>query len=112
MAEDLAYKAMLSAARALVRTEYIDVTEDPGDIISEFKKRFFDNERFFDKYAKGKFGSYLLRRFESPPNLADGHAAKERVEESLLFIEATHACDARISAAAAAAAEAEAAQTS
>ena len=33
-AEELAYTAMLSAARALVRTEYIDVTEEPDDIVT------------------------------------------------------------------------------
>ena len=100
-AEELAYQAMCSAARALVRTEFIDVTEDPDDITSEFKSRFFDTERFFDKYAKGKFGSYLLARNANPPERLDRDAAAERVEESLLFIEAAHACEARISAEAA-----------
>ncbi|MEX0868493.1 MAG: hypothetical protein WD011_02365, partial [Nitriliruptoraceae bacterium] len=55
-AEDHAYRAMLFAARALVRTEFIDVTEDPDDIVAEWKTRLFDTERFFDRFAKGKFG--------------------------------------------------------
>jgi sulfite reductase (ferredoxin) len=97
-AEELAYKAMLSAARALVRTEYIDVTEDPDDIVPNFKTRFFDSERFFDKYAGGKFGHYLLERHGSPPTAVDSDVASQRIEESLLFIEAAHACEARISA--------------
>ena len=97
-AEELAYKAMLSAARALVRTEYIDVTEDPDDIVPNFKTRFFDNERFFNKFAGGKFGQYLLERHESPPSRIDSDVASQRIEESLLFIEAAHACEARISA--------------
>ncbi|MCZ6463123.1 MAG: nitrite/sulfite reductase, partial [Proteobacteria bacterium] len=100
LAEELAYKAMCSAARALVRGEYIDVTEDPDEIVREFKARFFDTERFFDKYARGKFGMYLLRRSESPPERLDRDVAAERVEESLLFIEAAHSCEARIAAAA------------
>jgi len=104
LSEELAYRAMLSAARALVRTENIDVTEDPDDVVAEFKKRFFDTERFFDKYARGKFGSYLLNRHESPPAAIDRDVAAERVEESLLFIEAAHACEARVSATAATAA--------
>jgi sulfite reductase (ferredoxin) len=97
-AEELAYQAMCSAARALVRTEFIDVTEDQDEICSEFKTRFFDTERFFDKYAKGKFGAYILARHENPPERLDRDCAAERVEESLLFIEAAHACEARISA--------------
>jgi len=99
-AEDLAYRAMLSAARALVRTEFIDVTEEPADIVKEFKARFFDTERFFDKYAGGKFGQYLLTRHTEPPARMDDGEASRRVEESLLFIEAAHSCEARISAAA------------
>ena len=100
-AEDLAWRAMLSAARALVRTEYIDVTESPDDIVKEFQTRFFDTERFFDKYARGKFGQYLLDRHAHPPAAVDRDVAAQRVEEALLFIEAAHACEARISAAAA-----------
>ncbi|MEE8509271.1 MAG: nitrite/sulfite reductase, partial [Myxococcota bacterium] len=100
-AEDLAYRAMLSAARALVRTEHIDVTEDPDDIVNEFRTRFFDTERFFDKYARGKFGQYLLARHARPPGRIDRDTAAQIIEESLLFIEAAHACEARISAAAA-----------
>ncbi len=99
-AEDFAYTAMLSAARALVRTEFIDVTEQAADIVAEFKTRFFDSERFFDKYARGKFGQYLLTRHAQPPDRMDRDVAAERVEESLLFIEAAHACEARMSAAA------------
>ena len=100
-AEDLAWRAMLSAARALVRTEYIDVTEAADDIVKQFRTRFFDSERFFDKYARGKFGQYLLDRHADPPAAVDRDVAARRVEEALLFIEAAHACEARISAAAA-----------
>jgi sulfite reductase (ferredoxin) len=96
-AEEGAYAAMLSAARALVRTEYIDVTEDPDDIVAEFKKRFFDNERFFDRYARGKFGQYLLDRHAHPPDRIDAGVAKQRIEEAQLFIEASHGCEARLS---------------
>ena len=98
-AEDLAWRAMLSAARALVRTEYIDVSESPDDIVKEFQTRFFDSERFFDKYARGKFGQYLLDRHAQPPSAVDRDVAAQRVEEALLFIEAAHDCEARISAA-------------
>ena len=97
-AEDLAYRAMLSAARALVRIEHIDVTEDPDNIVSEFKARFFDTERFFDKYAKGKFGRYLLDRHTDSGSEVTRDLAAQRVEESLLFIEASHVCEARIAA--------------
>jgi sulfite reductase (ferredoxin) len=94
-AEELAYAAMLSAARALVRTEYIDVTQKPDDIVAEWRKRFFDTERFFDRFAKGTFGRYLLDRHASPPERVTAEVAAQRVEEAQLFIEAAHACEAR-----------------
>jgi sulfite reductase (ferredoxin) len=94
-AEELAYAAMLSAARALVRTEYIDVTQKPDDIVAEWKKRFFDTERFFDRFAKGAFGRYLLDRHASPPERVTAELAAQRVEEAQLFIEAAQACEAR-----------------
>jgi sulfite reductase (ferredoxin) len=98
-AEELAYKAMLSAARALVRTEYIDVTESADDIVKEWRVRFFDTERFFDKYAGGRAGQYLLDRYaDKAPRVGRSEAAR-RVEEAQLFIEAAHACEARSSAA-------------
>ncbi len=104
-AEEQAYRAMLSAARALVRTEYIDVTEDADDIVREWKARFFDDERFFDKYARGKFGRYLLDRHASAEEKIDRDVASRRIEESQLFIEAAHACESRTTAAAAQTAE-------
>jgi sulfite reductase (ferredoxin) len=97
-AEALAYHAMLTAARSLVRGEYIDVTEDPNDIVKEFTTRFVDSERFFDKYAKDKFARYLLNRHAEGPGRGDFDQAKARTEEALLFIEAAHACAARTSA--------------
>jgi sulfite reductase (ferredoxin) len=94
-AEELAYAAMLSAARALVRMEYIDVTQMPDDIVAEWKKRFFDTERFFDRFNKGTFGRYLLDRHTNGPGRGDAETASQRVEEAQLFIEAAQACEAR-----------------
>ncbi|MDX1620899.1 MAG: nitrite/sulfite reductase [Nitriliruptorales bacterium] len=104
-AERHAYQAMLAAARALVRTEHIDVSEDPDDIVSEWKARFFDTERFFDRFARGKFGRYLLDRHADPAPSGDRATAARRVEEAQLFLEAAHSCEARIAAEKAAIAE-------
>lgn len=96
-ANDKSYHAMLNAARALIRIENYDVPNSPQIIVQEFKVRFFDTKRFFDKYAKGKFGRYLLQRFDEdePKDIED--VARRYVEESQLFIEAAHSCYARIS---------------
>ncbi|MBC8310754.1 MAG: nitrite/sulfite reductase [Candidatus Marinimicrobia bacterium] len=96
-ANNKSYQAMLKAARALIRIENYDVADSPEVIVQEFKVRFFDNKRFFDKYAKGKFGRYLLQRFDEGDSEVMEDVARRYVEESQLFIEAAHSCYARIS---------------
>ena len=65
-------------------------------IVEEFKTRFFDTELFFDQYAKGKFGQYLFDRHQSPNPSPDNDSAHRLIEESLLFIEATHVCESKV----------------
>lgn len=97
-AEAQSYRAMLSAARALVRMEFIDIGEEPDEIVREFKARYFDTERFFDRFAGGKFGQYLLDLHADATPSGDRQVAARRIEEAQLFIEAAHACEARSSA--------------
>ncbi len=97
-AEELAYQAMLQAARALILPRYPDVGQDPDTIVAEFKQRFYDTRLFFDPYARGKFARYLLDRHAHPPDRLDEDVAHQRVDEAQLFIEAAHACDARLAA--------------
>ena len=95
-AEGRSYRAMLMAARALVRTQYLDVSTEADDIVSEFRTRFHDTGLFHDRFAKGKFARYLFTRHDKPPTTADEQEAHRRIEEAQLFIEATHAAEARI----------------
>ncbi|MFQ5425661.1 MAG: nitrite/sulfite reductase [Gaiellales bacterium] len=96
LADELAYRAMLTAARSLVRTRFIDVTEDADDIVRRWQALFFDTELFFDRYAKGKFGQYLLARHSRGRVEIDRDLAASLVEEAQLFIEAAHACETRL----------------
>ena len=91
-ADRLAYGAMLQAARALIKTEFLDVRDDPDILVEEFRKRFYDTELFHDKYAGGKFAHYLFRRHESSSQTNTQDHAHTLVEEAQLFIEAAHAC--------------------
>lgn len=95
-AEDAAYRSMLQAARSLVRTNFLDVTDDPNRVVSEFRTRFYDTKLFFDPFAGGKFAQYLFDRHENPPTTVDADYARRMVEEAQLFIEAIHACEARV----------------
>ena len=56
-----AYKAMVTAARALIEARELHVTEDPDVVVDEFRAKFLDTKLFFDPFAGGKFGSYLVK---------------------------------------------------
>ena len=95
-AEELAYAAMLSAARALVRTEYIDVTQKPDDIVAEWKKRFFDTRALLRPLrARARSAAICSTATRAAPERVTAEIAAQRVEEAQLFIEAAHACEAR-----------------
>lgn len=96
LADQRAYNAMLLAARALIRTQYPNVSTDPNDIVQEFRARFYDTQLFHDKFAGGKFAHYFFARHDNPPVNPDRHAAHRIVEEAQLFIEATHAAEQRV----------------
>ncbi|MEX0599714.1 MAG: nitrite/sulfite reductase [Rhodothermales bacterium] len=98
-ADHHAYRSMLLAARALIRGDFPDVTEDPDDIVSEFRTRFYDTKLFHDKFAKGKFAQYLFNRHENPPTDPGAEWAHRLIEEAQLFIENAHACDLKINSA-------------
>jgi sulfite reductase (ferredoxin) len=98
LAYQLAYESMLLAARALVRNQFLDVSEDPAEIVSEFRTRYYDTQLFFDQYAKGKFAHYLFDQYENPPATPNADTANQVIQEAQLFIEATHACDAKLAA--------------
>ena len=97
-ADERAYNSMVLAAKALVKTQWLDVPNEADAIVAEFRKRFYDTELFFDKYAKGKFAQYLFARHESPNPSPTEDTARVSIEEAQLFIEAAHACDSRIAA--------------
>jgi sulfite reductase (ferredoxin) len=91
-AKKMAYHAMLTAAKALVKTEFLDITDEPDHIVTEFRTRFHDTKRFHDKYAGAKFANYLFTAHEVSGNGGRKDLAKERVQEAQLFIEAAYAC--------------------
>lgn len=90
-ADDLAYRAMLQAAWALVRTEWFDAPDDPDTIVREFTERFYDTKRFFDRFSGGKFARPLFDRHASgPPADLDPEAVRILADETQLFIDAVH----------------------
>jgi sulfite reductase (ferredoxin) len=91
----LAYQAMLTAARALAREIDRNLGDDPDAIVSSFRAHLHDTELFHDPFAGGKFGAYLLHA-HAERDAADTETARKRLEESQLFVEASHACYSRL----------------
>jgi len=98
-ADDRAYRSMITAARALVRTELPDVPEQDEVIVREFDTRFVETKRFQDRFAHGKFARPLLERHASGQSAATEEHARTLVEEAQLFIDAAHACQIRMAGA-------------
>ncbi|MCY3575583.1 MAG: nitrite/sulfite reductase [Chloroflexi bacterium] len=95
-ADERAYRAMLLAARALVRTKYLDVGDDSDRIVNEFRQRFYDTELVYDRFAKGKFARYLFKRHAEVPARLDEDYAHQIIDETQLFIENIHSAEQRI----------------
>ncbi len=91
-ADERAYRAMLQAARALVKEQWYDAPSDADTVVREFRARFFETKLFWDKYAGGKFGQFLFARHEARKEARDRESAHKLIEEAQLFIEAAHAC--------------------
>jgi sulfite reductase (ferredoxin) len=97
-ADEMAYQAMLSAAKTLVQLEWLDVPNEPPVIVAEFRKRFVETKLFWDTYHHGQFANYLLQRHESPDTRYTAETAHKLVEEANLFIDAAHKCHAKFQA--------------
>ena len=95
-AADKALEAMLKAAQGLLKVCNIDISDDPGVIVQEFRTNFYDTQLFFDPFAKGKFASYLFKGYDHRNDDVTLDRAREIIEESRLFIEAAHECNARM----------------
>lgn len=95
-AADKALEAMIKAAQGLLKVCNIDISDDPAVIVQEFRTNFYDTELFFDPFAKGKFASYLFKGYDRRDEDITLDRAQEIIEESRLFIEAAHECNARM----------------
>ena len=91
-ADALAYRAMTHAAMSLIKTQFLDVADNPDVIVSEFRRRFFDTGLLGDRYAGNKFAEYLFKRHDAPPQTHSYDQTHRTIEEAQLFIEATYAC--------------------
>ncbi len=91
-----ALQAMLTAAKALTKELHPGLGNSAAEIVEQFRARLFDTKLFFDPFAGGKFGNYLFAAHERAGQPVDLAAARLRIEEAQLFIEAAHSCYGRM----------------
>lgn len=95
-ADETAFSAMIAAAGGLVRLQNPGIPDEPDQIVPEFRKRYYDTRLFHDKYAGGKFAEYLFNRYEDTNREYTEDKVRLLLEETQLFIEAAHACNAKL----------------
>jgi sulfite reductase (ferredoxin) len=91
-AGEQAFQSMVTAARALVKTELYDAPKDADRVLSEFKTRLYDTQKFWDPFAGGKFGQMLFLAHEKSKEPYNAESAYHLLEEAQLFIDAAHSC--------------------
>ncbi|MBT4138183.1 MAG: nitrite/sulfite reductase [Candidatus Latescibacteria bacterium] len=91
-----ALSAMLHAAKALIKTQWLDVPDAADEIVKEFRERFCDTELFYNQFAGPKFANYLFRVHEEEISEYTQDVAHRVIEEGQLFIEQAYACYGRM----------------
>ncbi|MBL9025404.1 MAG: nitrite/sulfite reductase [Myxococcales bacterium] len=91
-----AFRAMLTAARALTRERFPDIGEQPAEIVSRFRSELVDTQLFHDPFAGAKFAHYLFRAEREAEKPDDAESAHQRIEEAQLFVDASHQCYERL----------------
>jgi sulfite reductase (ferredoxin) len=92
-----AYGAMLQAARALTRQKNANLSEDPAEIVREFRTHLVDTKEFWDPFAGAKFAQYLFRAHEdSAKSDHSKDSAHQLIEEAQLFVDAAYQVHTRV----------------
>jgi sulfite reductase (ferredoxin) len=98
-ASQRAYSAMLLAARTLTRQRNPNVSDDPDELVREFKNRWVETRDFWDPFAGGKFAQYLFRAHsERGQAAATSESTHQLISEAQLFVDAAHQAEAQAQA--------------
>ena len=95
-AAQLAYDSMRHGAVALLKQRVPVFNEEPDAVVGAFQTQLVDTQLFHDPFAGPKFAQYFLKAHERRRQAVSAERAHQLVEEAQLFIEASHACYARM----------------
>ena len=87
---------LLTAAKALVQVEKSNISNDPNEIVAEFRKRYYETQVFLDPFAGGKFANYLFDAQRKAGQAHDSESSRYLMEEAQLFIDAAYSCSNRL----------------
>jgi sulfite reductase (ferredoxin) len=87
-----AYLSMLHGAKALVKLMNPLISDDADQIVSEFKTRYYDTQKFWDPFAGGKFANYLFDAHQKSNQAYTEDSSRYLIDEAQLFIDAAHSC--------------------
>lgn len=87
-----AYHSMLQGAKALVKLADPTVSDNADRIVTEFKARYYDTQKFWDPFAGGKFANYLFDAHQKANQVYNADASRYLIDEAQLFIDAAHSC--------------------
>lgn len=90
-ASQRAYRAMLTAARALTRERLPDLGEAADEIVESFRTELVDSKLFLDPFAGAKFAHYLFKAHRDGDE-SSSEAAHQRIEEAQLFVDVSYQC--------------------
>jgi sulfite reductase (ferredoxin) len=92
----LAFDAMVTAAHALLLMDDPDASSSGDAVVQRFEADFIETGRFFERYIGASEWAYFQVAREAGGAARDRDEARRRVEEAQLFVEAAHACYARL----------------
>lgn len=94
---NMSYQSMLRASQALIKHFNPDISNDPEEVMGEFKQRIFNSGTFNDISQGDKFAKYYFKHHEEKDKIVDAEQAEIRLREAQLFIEAAHSCNLKLS---------------
>jgi sulfite reductase (ferredoxin) len=87
---------MLHGAAALLKQRLPAFDEEPDRVVALFRGELVDTQLFHDPFAGAKFAHYFIKAHEKRSGAVSADRAHQLIEEAQLFIEAGHACYARM----------------
>jgi len=90
-ANQKSYRAMLTAAQAITREVFPNISDDPDEIVNEFRSRLVEPQIFHDPFAGAKFAQQLYRAHETRgAGASNKDAARMNIEEAQTFVDAAY----------------------